>query len=174
MNALPTTPAANSIPLRDIHLPDAISWWPLAIGWWLLPILILLIGFGIYQFLKYKKQHRKLAYQKLALAEFKNIQAQFKNNEASVDFIRAVSALLRRIALSYLPREHIASLTGEKWISQLNQLSTQTIFTESTCKLLAKAPYMQTCDCDSQELIRLCEQWIKSLPTTRPSKEVRL
>ena len=25
----------QQIPLRDLHLPDAISWWPLAPGWWL-------------------------------------------------------------------------------------------------------------------------------------------
>ena len=26
----------QQIPLRDLHLPEAISWWPLAPGWWLL------------------------------------------------------------------------------------------------------------------------------------------
>ena len=26
----------EQIPLRDLHLPEAIGWWPLAPGWWLL------------------------------------------------------------------------------------------------------------------------------------------
>jgi cbb3-type cytochrome oxidase subunit 3 len=38
---MPTTP----LPLKDIHLPEAISWWPPAIGWWLLLVLIPLTVF---------------------------------------------------------------------------------------------------------------------------------
>ena len=35
--------------LRDIHLPDAVSWWPIAWPWWLmLSLLIALISFAIY------------------------------------------------------------------------------------------------------------------------------
>jgi len=30
------------IAIRDIHLPDAISWWPLAPGWWGLLALIVI------------------------------------------------------------------------------------------------------------------------------------
>ena len=36
--------AINANPLdqlRDIHLPEPISWWPLAPGWWLLIIIAL-------------------------------------------------------------------------------------------------------------------------------------
>ncbi len=162
----------QDIPLRDIHLPDAISWWPLAIGWWLLPVIITLCIYGIYQFLKYQKHHKKTAYRKIALAEFNAIRLQFKNNKNSLELIRAISALLRRIALSYLPRENIASLTGEKWIKQLNQLSEQTIFTPEISALLERAPYMQQSDLNTDELLQLCEQWIKSLPASHNSTEM--
>ena len=33
----------EQIPLRDLHLPEAIGWWPLAPGWWIL-IAIALVG----------------------------------------------------------------------------------------------------------------------------------
>ena len=29
-------PTTTQLDLRDIHLPEAIGWWPPAIGWWLL------------------------------------------------------------------------------------------------------------------------------------------
>ena len=35
----------EQIPLRDLHLPEAIGWWPLAPGWWIL-IAIALVGLG--------------------------------------------------------------------------------------------------------------------------------
>jgi len=170
MNPLPT----QNIPLRDIHLPDAISWWPLAIGWWLLPIIIVLCGFGIYQYLKYQKQTRKRAYRKMAVRELQTIKSQFKNTENSIELIRAISALLRRIALSYLPREKIASLTGEQWIKQLNQLSAQNIFTKEVGILLEKAPYMKHSEFKTDELMRSCEQWINALPASPQSNEMQL
>ncbi|MBV1912177.1 MAG: DUF4381 domain-containing protein, partial [Cycloclasticus sp.] len=36
----------EELPLRDIHLPDAITWWPPAIGWWLLLAVIIVAAFG--------------------------------------------------------------------------------------------------------------------------------
>ena len=34
----------NALPLRDLHLPDAIGWWPPAPGWWVLFVLALAAG----------------------------------------------------------------------------------------------------------------------------------
>jgi len=163
----------NELPLRDIHLPDAISWWPLAFGWWLLPLLIILCALGIYLFLKIKKQKAKMAYRKFALNELNKIKSEFKNQQNSLELIRAISALLRRIALSYLPRETIASLTGEPWVKQLNQLGSEQVFNNEFALLLEKAPYMKHADFDASEILSLCEQWIKSLPSTRNFAEVQ-
>ncbi|MCW8934719.1 MAG: DUF4381 domain-containing protein [Gammaproteobacteria bacterium] len=160
----------NELPLRDIHLPDTVSWWPLAIGWWLLPLLVLLISFAIYRFIKYKKQNRKIAYKKIALNELKDLRLKYKNNDNSVELIRAVSALLRRIALSYLPREDIASLTGQQWTKQLNRLCSQNIFIDEIALQLENAPYKPQSNIDNKKLLATCESWIQALPETRNSK----
>jgi len=35
----------SQLPLRDIHLPGPVGWWPPAIGWWLVAALVL-VAFG--------------------------------------------------------------------------------------------------------------------------------
>jgi len=157
----------NDLALHDIHLPEAVSIWPLAIGWWLLIFLLVGAAIGLYQFLKYKKQHREIAYRNIALIEFKKIRSQFVNDNNSHVMLRAISALLRRIALSYLPRERIASLTGEQWVSQLNHLSSEAFFNDELTTLLARGPYQAQKAFDTQQLLNACEHWIEALPKTK-------
>jgi len=164
----------NDLPLRDIHLPDSVSWWPLAIGWWLLPILILLILFIIYKIFEYKKQNKKVAYKKIALNELKNLRTEFNENDNSVELVRAISSLLRRIALSYLPRESIASLTGKQWTKQLNKLCSKNIFTDEIASQLENTPYMPESTIDNKKLLISCEEWINALPETRINKGTNL
>lgn len=164
----------NDLPLRDIHLPDAISWWPPAIGWWLLPIVILTIIFTVYQLIKFKKQIRsKTVYKKIAQLELQRIRENFNDTEDPVHLLRAISTLLRRIGLSYLPRETVASLTGEQWINQLNSLSQDTFFSNDLAKFLTSAPYMPNADFNPDDLLNICEQWINQLPD-QSNKEVNI
>ncbi|RDH81594.1 MAG: DUF4381 domain-containing protein [endosymbiont of Galathealinum brachiosum] len=162
----------NELPLRDIHLPAEISWWPLAIGWWLLPVLITLSIFLIIKFIKYKRLNRKVAFRKIALNELNQLRSKFKDENNSIELIRSVSSLLRRIALSYLPRENAASLTGKNWVSLLNDLSTQTVFTDKTGSLLEQGPYMKQCEFNHSELLSICETWIKTLPETNNTDSI--
>ena len=169
MNNLP----GSDLPLHDIHLPDAVSWWPPAIGWWLLPVVFILIALAIKFYIHYKKHHRALPnYKKIALAEFRKLHQQYANSDDSISLLRDTSTLLRRISLSFLPRESVASLTGDKWIRQLNALSADYQFTEAMSHLLINAPYQQQITFDHQELLHNCEQWIKALPDA-PLKEDR-
>ncbi len=157
----------NELPLRDIHLPEAISIWPLAIGWWILPLFILLFTYIVYRLIKHKKHKESLAYRNISLLELKKIRTQYINNNDSRTLLRDISTLLRRIALSYLPREDIASLTGEQWIKQLNDLSAQTFFNQELAELLETGPYKAQNDFDQEELLNTCELWIQALPKTK-------
>lgn len=38
-------PKIEELPLRDIHLPETIGWFPPAIGWWLLIIFVPIISY---------------------------------------------------------------------------------------------------------------------------------
>jgi len=161
----------NELPLRDIHLPDAIVWWPLAIGWWALILLFLISCFVGYILIKKHQYKKQFAYRNFALNEINTLRKNLKNQNNSIELLRSVSALLRRTALSYLPRENIASLTGQAWFAQLNKLSSQTVFTPEIISLLELAPYQKKTEFNTDELLNKCEQWIKLLPETKLPEE---
>ena len=58
----------NALPLRDLHLPEAIGWWPLAPGWWVeLAIVVVALGYGAWRMYKRWRFHAPRRY---ALREF--------------------------------------------------------------------------------------------------------
>ena len=154
----------NELPIHDIHLPDAVSWWPLALGWWLLLLIFIACALGIYYFIKYKKNRiAKLAYKKAALNELNKLNADYKT-QSPIELLRDITLLLRRVTLSYLPRKEVASLMGEQWIIKLNELSNEIVFTDNDCTLLSNTAYKQSADFNQQDLLDTCKTWVNKLP----------
>mgnify|MGYP001589818686 CR=1 FL=1 len=94
--------------LREIVVPDAPSWWPMAPGLVFLLVLVswlvLCLGFTFYQ--RYKAN----AYRRAGIALLENVQS-----------MRELSVLLKRVALVSFDRESVASLYGEQWVKFLQQ-----------------------------------------------------
>lgn len=155
----------NQLPLRDIHLPDAVSLWPPAPGWWLVVVLLIILALLLPRLIRYLKQPRP---NKLALAEFNEIKKQFHEQQNHQQLARDLSALLRRIGLSYFPRAQVASLTGDNWQQQLNQLNPQQPLAEDLFHSLSAAAYQPAPELDAEKLLSSCEQWLKHLPRRRP------
>jgi hypothetical protein len=124
--------------LKDIHLPEPISWWPLAPGWYLLffftALLISLIAYKIYI------NYRNALAKKQALRVLEHYQQGY-NQEHNLPLTSAhISELLRRVALVYFPREQVASLHGDAWLEFLNQTANDVDF-NSVRDLLLNAPF---------------------------------
>lgn len=153
------------LPLRDIHLPEAVSWWPPAIGWWLLPLLLiflLLIGWGLKKLLHKRKQQRLF---KHSIAEaFATIRNNFADSADQAKLIQDLSTLLRRIALSRYPRADVAALTGQQWLAFLDRTGGVTSFTQGVGSILGSGPYqLLTEEVDAEPLLQLCEAWAKQV-----------
>lgn len=149
----------TQLPLKDIHLPEAIGWWPPAIGWWILAVLIpLLIVFFIWF---YKRLARKTAIKTAnkILAEIK--QDATRDNSQK---LREISVLIRRVAISVSPRAEAAGLIGREWLAFLDGSVKGSPFSEGIGQLLADAPYRKISPTELQisQLISLCEDWLKS------------
>ncbi|MGB1311376.1 MAG: DUF4381 domain-containing protein, partial [Leucothrix sp.] len=92
--------------LRDIHLPSAVQWWPPAIGWWLLAALLLGVLVAVWMSYKKNKKQRKLVNHAMA-----SLQELGRDTELdSQQWVQALSALLRRIAINLHGRQAVAGL----------------------------------------------------------------
>jgi len=146
----------TELPLRDIHIPEAIGLWPPAIGWWILALLIPLLLFLSYKL--YKRITRKTALKsvKKQLKALK-INTHLDEHEKLIE----LSSLMRRTAVSIFPREDAASLTGNKWLDFLDKNSPAQLFNTSTGQLLINAAYQKTPDLNElMALFDVCENWI--------------
>lgn len=139
--------------LRDIHLPEGVSAFPIAYGWWFILAGIVLL-FLLIQFILYLRRYSKARY---ALKLLKEISA-----ENIVDAAKEMSEILRRICV--FKYKEAAALLGNDWIAFLNQKSKSPL-KGKTAELLINAPYIPnesstyTHD-DLEDLRRFCQKWI--------------
>ncbi len=149
--------------LRDIHLPEPISWWPPAPGWWMVLVgIVLLITLVV--FLRKRWLKKKNSAKTLARNELKNIQEKYQQLGDSQILIKDLSTLLRRTCISVFPRLEAAGLTGDAWLSFLDQGIQRKQFSEGIGEILVSGPYKKTVDLNAEELIVLCKDWIEALP----------
>lgn len=145
--------------LRDIHLPPAIGFWPLAPGWYILGFLVILlmILFGMHCMRRYQQGKAK----RQALCLLKQVEAHFLQHQDAQKVCIQLSELLHRVALAYYPRRDVASLHGEKWIKFLNQQANKIDFTPLSASLI-RIPYQQEAsNIDVDLLFKLTKHWIE-------------
>jgi len=151
---------ALELPLRDIHLPEAVSWWPPAIGWWLVALLMAWIIFYALRFYK-----RRIKPQKTVRAARRMLQELKKDSSLTAqEKISALSILLRRTAISQSTDPKVAGLTGPAWLAYLDQTTKADFFSRGVGRMLVDAPYRQSppSDTETAQLIAGCENWLKT------------
>ncbi len=129
----------TQIPLRDLHLPEAIGWWPLAPGWWVL-IVIVVAGI-VYLATQAIRQWRRNAMRRVALKELRRIQKQYGKGVDEITLAIELSELLRRTMLAYAPREEVAGLTSERWLHWLDQGLDGSPFSRGAGQNVESLPY---------------------------------
>lgn len=111
-------PDPSTLPLREIHLPESVGWWPPAPGWWLLPVLLLL-GLAAAWFSRLLYRRRKYSAISMARKELAAIRSRYAADTDAGRCVRSVSGLLRRVSISVFPRAESAGLTGDDWVAFL-------------------------------------------------------
>lgn len=147
----------EELPLRDIHLPDPVGWWPLAPGWWLLAGLML--AMIAWLFWRWRQQKRGEHALELALHELERLQG--KHGKNTKDLLRELSVLLRRVAISQYGRQQVSGLTGAAWVKFLDDRAGKTLFAGKLAHLLTEVPYRPETQAETTALLQAIRQWIR-------------
>lgn len=144
--------------LRDIHLPEAISDFPIAWGWWLLLVIVAgTIAAGTYFYLKQRKEN---AVKRSALALLKQHYLEFQQDHDSQRFLQLSNQVLKRYCLTHYPQA--VGLSGAKWAHFLVCYSQQTRFSDETLAALSEGLYQQRCDYNADDLYHACGHWLNN------------
>ena len=164
-----------TLELRDIHLPDPVSWWPLAPGWWLaLAIIIAVIVLVII----FVRRYRQQLYRRLGLQRLTAIEHDETTQQDHRQLIQQLSKLLRHMSVLHY-RQTCAGLDGTAWLIFLDQPfhkqpePKNQPFSAGVGQCLGAGPYQKDIgDIDTVALFTLCRLWIKKLPL--PPKQRRV
>jgi len=142
--------------LRPLHAPPRVPWWPPAPGWWIVLSLAIL---ALVIFIWWRKRG---AVQRAALHELHTLAPL---TDRPVAQAAAVNRLLKRFARARWPDTEAASLTGEAWLSFLDEHgSGDYSFTRGPGRVLETLPYGDASAKagNDDELIATARRWIKS------------
>ena len=149
--------------LRELHMPDPVSWWPPAPGWWLLTAAVVLFVWVIVRKLTARTHSRLHA----AARELDAIQTAYRQSGERHAALAAVSAWLRRAAVSLYPDAPVAGLTGNNWLEFLNTTGATSAFSGPVAEMLLRAPYEPDTDADPAELMVVASRWLSAQTITQ-------
>ncbi|MDX1561281.1 MAG: DUF4381 domain-containing protein [Gammaproteobacteria bacterium] len=149
----------SQLPLRDIHMPAPVAWWPPAIGWWL--VLGIVVVAAAVAWFRYRSRFRERA----ALRGLKAVATALANGSAPAICLQQISMILRRFAMSIDAPVPVAGLTGDEWLRFLDSRWQRNDFAEGDGRLLIYGPYApegRVGPDDVESLARLGIEWVRA------------
>lgn len=141
---MPGTNAPDALVLRDIHVPPAPPWWPLAPGWWLVAALLLLATCIVGWWLRRRRRRARAI-----TALFDSMVAAAPSPAAQV---AAMSELLRRAARRRDPGAD--RYEGEAWLHFLDAGAKQPTFSTQAGRLLLDGGFRREVDASAVAALR--------------------
>ena len=152
----------SQLPLRDIHLPEAVAWWPPAFGWWIAAAFVVLMGVALSLRAWQQRRHRA------ARRALKEILRALEGGAEPSECVSDASIVLRRFAMTINRKSaDVAGLAGEAWLEYLAGKTKDPEFTAGSARLLLDAPYRAAGNVSmeqAQTVCRVCVDWINTQP----------
>jgi len=170
----------SALPLRDIHLPGPIGWWPPAPGWWLL-VALGLVALALYGLYYVRGRHRRAA-----LRTMQRVRLALEQGAEPVACLQSVSTLLRRFAMTTAVSgdepapaaadPDVPGLIGEPWLRYLDSRWQRDAFARGAGRRLLAAPYARPNSIargEALELATLCNDWLIAQPAAGRPRSTR-
>ena len=144
--------------LRDIHLPEIPSVWPLPLRFWIVLSSLFLCVFLVRLLWRYI--HRVTA-KKYANNEVESLTIKFSGN--SYKIASEICLLLRRIAVMKFGRRNVADLSGKKWRQFLESTTKKPVFSGDAGDIVENImfiPAEQFRYKDVSVLVSAAKEWI--------------
>lgn len=156
------------LPLKDIHLPEPVSWWPPAVGWWLLPVVVVLLGVLVWTLtITARRMLARRRLRKQALGELKQIRRELDTGGEAARAMERLSVLLRRVAVTALPGRGVAGCVGRDRVDWLRRTGPAGLDSDSL-EALIEVPYRPASGVAPQQVFDAAARWIRYV-TSRPS-----
>jgi len=148
----------GNLVLRDIHVPFA-DWWPPAPGWWIVAVLLVVGLYLLWRFgqILFTRRRRR----QTVLAAYDDVRSSLLNSADATSVAKA-SEFLRQVALASYPREQVAGLSGDAWLSFLDATGGGEGFRNGPGSVIGHAAYRPDAgfDVDAEALADLIKHWI--------------
>jgi hypothetical protein len=144
--------------LKELPLPEPVSWWPQTAGWAVLAIaLLILLASAAY---KVFRRIQRNAYRRDGLAMLEAMQSDHS-------MLGELPLLLRRSALQAAPRKSVAGLRGTDWIDWLNASAGRQLFRTDDAIILDQLAYAQdgdqaADDASVRHVLQASREWMRS------------
>jgi hypothetical protein len=145
------------LPLRDIHLPTSIGWWPPAFGWWLLGALVLAgVAWGLVCWWRGRVR-------RAALRQLRGLVAALHAGAAPLPCVQQAGRILRRYSMTVAADPSaVAGLAGEAWLEYLDRRWRRGAFAHGAGRLLTQLPYAPSApEAEALSVAELCMAWIR-------------
>ena len=137
--------------LKDITIPLQPEWWPPAPGWWLLLVLGIFLLVRLVQLLK-RTIDKKHPFKQARMATLAHHQAFIANTIHSEEYVEQLNQLLKRVVLHAQEGSKAASLSGQKWLNYLDDISKSTGFSAGQGNALGDMRYRKNTQSELSEL----------------------